>query len=725
MPADRNFRHLNLRNEWPNFALTGLRVGDEGELTLALVPSVVSGGTVPPGFVPSLEGPAGIGVDDQGNLYVADLDNNRITRVDGCDGTQSTLSCLTGPGSDPGQLNGPRGVIVGPRRALYIADSGNHRVQVVDLAMLQVRGIWGQPDPWGEPQPGTDPGRLNDPWDLATDTDGWVYVVDHGNHRVQRFDADGRPDPTFWETMQGQPEVPAEPSYITVTKVDGAERLLVVDRTGPRILAYATDGTFDQQTSAAWQDLPIDEIGGVLFVDGVLYVGDPRGQLVLSFDAQGRYLGAAAGYLGPVASLTLDLQGRLLVHPGHAGAVSALAPGLAYTTNGTFLAGPFSVSDRATRWHRLKAWAETLPANAHLRLATYASEGATPPVWDPLAVDPNTGADPALTPANAWRSAPRDALDLLILHEPAQNLWIAGVFDGDGTVSPTVHQMRLSFDHDSYLRYLPAIYRGADPMAGFLARALEVFESELGDAELAVDQLGFLFDAHAASNVGSPASWLDWLSTWLAFELSEAWPEQRRREAVAGAFQLAGIRGTLEGLKRYVELYTGAKVRIDEPARQGALWTLGDSSVLGFTTMLVPAEAQGVVAGTTAVLDQSHLIGEQDYGARLFDDLAHRFCIEVYQTDAPTAERQVAMASVLDAEKPAHTTYELCVIGPRMRVGFQARIGIDTIVAGLPPALTLGDDLRLGTDTVLPVPEGGPPAARLDGDTRIGSAPMS
>jgi hypothetical protein len=45
---------------------------------------------------------------------------------------------------------------------------------------------------------------------------------------------------------------------------------------------------------------------------------------------------------------------------------------------------------------------------------------------------------------------------------------------------------------------------------------------------------------------------------------------------------------------------------------------------------------------------------------------------------------------VLDREKPAHTTYTLCTIGPRMRVGATARVGVDAIVAGPPPPTALG-----------------------------------
>jgi hypothetical protein len=39
---------------------------------------------------------------------------------------------------------------------------------------------------WGEP--GTDPGQFNIVHNICTDADGWVYVADRENHRVQVFD---------------------------------------------------------------------------------------------------------------------------------------------------------------------------------------------------------------------------------------------------------------------------------------------------------------------------------------------------------------------------------------------------------------------------------------------------------------------------------------------------------------------------------------------------------
>jgi phage tail-like protein len=233
---------------------------------------------------------------------------------------------------------------------------------------------------------------------------------------------------------------------------------------------------------------------------------------------------------------------------------------------------------------------------------------------------------------------------------------------------------------------------------------LALFQSLLDDQATLIDTLPRLFDPLAAPDADVPNSWLDWLSGWLAFALDETWPEPKRRAALTEAFALAAQRGTVASLRRLIELYAGATAHIEEPARFATLWSLGEHSLLGFDTMLAPAHAQGAVVGTTATLNQSHLIQEEDYGAPLFEDVAHRFCVQVYAADlvgsGATLEK---VHDIIDREKPAHTTYHLCLIEPRMRIGFQARLGIDTIIGGAPADLALTAQRQLGMDTVLPV----------------------
>jgi DNA-binding beta-propeller fold protein YncE len=71
---------------------------------------------------------------------------------------------------------------------LYISDGyGNARIHKFSLDGKLLSS-------WGEP--GTDPGQFNIPHNICCDPDGWIYVADRENHRVQIFDADGK-----WETQ--------------------------------------------------------------------------------------------------------------------------------------------------------------------------------------------------------------------------------------------------------------------------------------------------------------------------------------------------------------------------------------------------------------------------------------------------------------------------------------------------------------------------------------------
>ncbi|MFQ5970464.1 MAG: 6-bladed beta-propeller, partial [Nitrososphaerales archaeon] len=43
---------------------------------------------------------------------------------------------------------------------------------------------------WGSP--GTDDGKFSSPTTVAVDSSGYLYVTELNNHRVQKFDSDGR-----------------------------------------------------------------------------------------------------------------------------------------------------------------------------------------------------------------------------------------------------------------------------------------------------------------------------------------------------------------------------------------------------------------------------------------------------------------------------------------------------------------------------------------------------
>ena len=91
-----------------------------------------------------------------------------------------------------GPFNAPTDVALSANGDFYISDGyGNCRIHKYS-ASGELLFSWGEP--------GTDPGQFNIPHNICCDADGWVYVADRENHRVQVFDGNGRFE-TQWHNM--------------------------------------------------------------------------------------------------------------------------------------------------------------------------------------------------------------------------------------------------------------------------------------------------------------------------------------------------------------------------------------------------------------------------------------------------------------------------------------------------------------------------------------------
>jgi phage tail-like protein len=368
------------------------------------------------------------------------------------------------------------------------------------------------------------------------------------------------------------------------------------------------------------------------------------------------------------------------------GALRLSSAGGGYVARGTFCAGPFNSPDVNIPWYRLLVESDPLPPGTHVQFFTFA--GSSAPAYDPSAT-PFSGP--------GWRQAPRDVLDLLILNTNATQLWIGGVLRTENSAAtPLLRQMRLQYGRDTYANFLPMLYRRNGSLSDFLERFLSLHQSVLGGIEGEIADLPRLFDPLAAPDRNS-SSWLAWLAGWLTFVLDENWAEPQTREYLAGAFDLFQRRGTIAGLERYIQMYAGVRAHIQEPGLYTSMWSLGDISELGFTTMLAPGPAQGAVLGTSATLNQSNLTEDIDLlGAALFDEVAHKFCIQVYCAELNQPGAMAALQAVIAREKPAHTECHICGIDARMRVGVQSRVGIDSVIAQGPPPAELGRELGTG-----------------------------
>lgn len=439
---------------------------------------------------------------------------------------------------------------------------------------------------------------------------------------------------------------------------------------------------------------------GLAVGDAGILIGDNARRRITRISA-----GDAPEYKGPVAALFLDSQSGLVVHTG--AGILHLSAASRYVKHGVAWAGPFlnpSVADE--QWHLVRAQS----SGQHLRLFVGISNSDAELPVDPASDTPFS--DPAWTPVEL------DVLETIVRGASGQRISIGLDFTSEGRTTPVVEQVRIDFDHPTYLPNLPAIYRENPDSAQFLARFLGLFQSMFEDVEDRIGGLPAFFDPFAA-----PADLLRWLAGWLALDLNGAWSDAVRRKSIARAFEVYGRRGTAEGLLEGLRFYLGVNAHVQEPILQTNWWALAEecsspievsTSLLGVSTVLAASEPQGAVVGTTAVLDASHLIGAEDLGAPLFDDVAHRFCVQIYRGGRYSENLVTQVRAFLDREKPAHTDYHLSVIEPRMRIGLQARVGIDTVLAGAPEASKLG--APGGTEFVL----AGEPAGRV-GESQIGS----
>src|SRR3954452_21699299 len=106
-----------------------------------------------------------------GAVYVADTRNDRIQRF-AADGSHPVVIV------PKGRLLRPQGLaVIGSR--LIVADDDHHRLVIFDTGGRYIRTVGSGPGP--------QPGQLTNPYDVAVDPSGRLYVADDLNHRVVRF----------------------------------------------------------------------------------------------------------------------------------------------------------------------------------------------------------------------------------------------------------------------------------------------------------------------------------------------------------------------------------------------------------------------------------------------------------------------------------------------------------------------------------------------------------
>ncbi|HEX6038198.1 phage tail protein [Longimicrobium sp.] len=327
-------------------------------------------------------------------------------------------------------------------------------------------------------------------------------------------------------------------------------------------------------------------------------------------------------------------------------------------------------------------------------------------------------------------------------------LWVRAELTGDGLATPELAAVRVQGSRFSYRdQYLPELYHeqefGDDAdvradrstPADFLDRFLANFEGVLTGIEDRVAHAHLLTDPRTV-----PAESLEWLASWIGTGFDAALPVDRRRALLAAAPELAGLRGTVHGLRRVLDICTGGAVRggeivvledfrlrrtfatilgadladEDDPLLGG----IADSgnSYVGDTLFLGDERRREFLALYDAELPVTG--AEAAAVARLFDQLAHRVTVLVHQEIEP--QDLGLIRRIVEREVPAHVAWRVMAASRPLMVGVASLVGVDTYL-GRKPARTpvrvdrsrVGiRDYVLGAQSLDPRLEGGAAAQR-------------
>ncbi len=194
-------------------------------------------------------------------------------------------------GKTNGQFAFPRNLAIDAQGNIYVADSDNSRVQKFD-ANGKFLLAWGTKSPENAPAP---PSTFSQIWGLAVDKSGNVYVADTWNHRIQKFDANGRFLKTWGETGDTRGVARIDPLKFygpRAIAIDAQGNLYVTDTGNKRVLKFTPNGDpIAQYGGFGVEDGQFQEpVGIAIDAQGNIYVADAWNQRIQKFDANFNYL---------------------------------------------------------------------------------------------------------------------------------------------------------------------------------------------------------------------------------------------------------------------------------------------------------------------------------------------------------------------------------------------------------------------------------------------------
>jgi DNA-binding beta-propeller fold protein YncE len=172
--------------------------------------------------------PIGITTDSTGDVWVADTLNNRVQEFNS---KGEYLTQFGTKGSGNGQLSTPMGLDIDSGGNVWVADSGNNRVQKFNSKGEYLLKFGSA---------GSGNGQFSSPRALAIDSEGDIWIADYSNNRVQEFNSKGEYLTQFGTKGSGNGQF----KYPTGIAVDAKGKIWVADYENNRVQKFNSKGEY-------------------------------------------------------------------------------------------------------------------------------------------------------------------------------------------------------------------------------------------------------------------------------------------------------------------------------------------------------------------------------------------------------------------------------------------------------------------------------------------------
>ena len=187
-------------------------------------------------------------------------------------------------GNKPGQFKYPAGIAIDEQGLVYVADTGNNRIQVYNSEGKWVRGFGARGDGLRE---------FSGPTGIAVSA-GFVIIADTGNNRVQVLTSDGIAVSqiavrTKTDEMKTPAGVAVDVQHRIYVLDPGTDTVRIFDPSGAQVRVFGSRGKGTEGLDRP-QGIAVDSRGNIYIADTGNYKVkkfDPRGKLVGSIGSEG------------------------------------------------------------------------------------------------------------------------------------------------------------------------------------------------------------------------------------------------------------------------------------------------------------------------------------------------------------------------------------------------------------------------------------------------------